>query len=460
MTRRVLRPEVCNGASVPTTTKPIACKTHILTLYPITPAAPNPPPDYAINSSLPGAQTDMNDTSTIYAWEGINRKGRRVTGQTAGDSLALIKAQLRQQGICPERVRKRPRSRSAFTPRILPADIALFTRQLATLLKAGIPLLQAFDIISEGFENQQVRELVKALKQQIASGNNLAAALRLHPRYFDDLYCNLVAAGEQAGALETLLERVAIHLEKSQQLKARIKKAMTYPVAVLVVATLVSTVLLIHVVPQFQHLFAGVDSQLPGFTLGIIALSEFLQQAWWILVLSLAVGVGGLRHAYRRYPGFRHWLQASLLKAPLAGKLLQKTAVARYARTLSTTFAAGVPLVQALGSVAGAVGNDPFKQAIERMRHDVSTGMQLNQSMHSCGLFPGMAIQMTAIGEESGTLDRMLEKVANHYESDVDTLVDNLTSLMEPLIMVVLGAIVGALVIAMYLPVFQLGTAF
>lgn len=320
MTRRVLRPEVCNGASVPTTTKPIACKTHILTLYPITPAVPNPPPDYAINSSLPGAQTDMNDTSTIYAWEGINRKGRRVTGQTAGDSLALIKAQLRQQGICPERVCKKPRSRSAFTPRILPADIALFTRQLATLLKAGIPLLQAFDIISEGFENPQVRELVKALKQQIASGNNLAAALRLHPRYFDDLYCNLVAAGEQAGALETLLS--AWHHLKANSSKPG-SKAMTYPVAVLVVATLVSTVLLIHVVPQFQHLFAGVDSQLPGFTLGVIALSEFLQQAWWILVLGLVVGVGGLRHAYRRYPGFRHCLQGHLLKAPLAGKLLQ-----------------------------------------------------------------------------------------------------------------------------------------
>ena len=402
----------------------------------------------------------MNDTSTIYAWEGINRKGRRVSGQMAGHNLALIKAQLRQQGICPEHVRKKPPPRGTFAPRILPADIALLTRQLATLLKAGIPLLQAFDIIREGVENRQVSELVKTLKQQIASGNSLADALRQHPRYFDDLYCSLVAAGEQAGALETLLERVAIHLEKSQQLKARIKKAMTYPVVVLVVAALVSTVLLIHVVPQFQNLFAGVNGQLPGFTLGVIALSEFLQQAWWMLALGLGATVWGLRYAYRVYPSFRHWLEAGLLKAPLAGKLLQKSAVARYARTLSTTFSAGVPLVQALSSVAGAVGNGPFRQAIERMRHDVSTGMQLNQSMHNSGLFPGMAIQMTAIGEESGTLDRMLEKVANHYESDVDTLVDNLTSLMEPLIMVVLGGVVGALVVAMYLPVFQLGTAF
>ncbi|WP_213154067.1 type II secretion system F family protein [Pseudomonas carnis] len=402
----------------------------------------------------------MNDTSTIYAWEGINRKGRRVSGQIAGHNLALIKVQLRQQGIRPERVRKKSYGLHIFKTRITPADIALFTRQLATLLKAGIPLLQAFDIISEGVENLQLRELVKALKQHIASGHPLAAALRQYPRYFDELYCNLVAAGEIAGALETLLERVAIHLEKSQRLKTRIKKAMTYPVAVLVIATGVSTVLLIHVVPQFQNLFAGVNGQLPGFTLAVIALSELLQQAWWMLGLGVgAIMVAG-HHAYRTYPGFRHWLAAGLLKVPVAGKLLHKSAVARYARTLSTTFAAGVPLVQALGSVAGAVGNGPFKQAIERMRHDVSAGMQLNQSMHNSGLFPGMAIQMTAIGEESGTLDRMLEKVANHYESDVDTLVDNLTSLMEPLIMVVLGGIVGALVVAMYLPVFQLGTAF
>ncbi|AZF03670.1 type II secretion system F family protein [Pseudomonas sp. R5-89-07] len=402
----------------------------------------------------------MNDTSTIYTWQGINRKGRRVCGQTAGHDPALIKAQLRQRGICPERVRKKPSGRPSLAAPIQPADIALFTRQLATLLRAGIPLLQAFDIISEGIENRQLRELVRGLKQHVAAGNSLAGTLRQFPRYFDDLYCNLIAAGEQAGALETLLERVAIHLEKSQRLKTRIKKAMTYPLAVLVVASLVSAVLLIYVVPQFRHLFAGVGSQLPGFTLGVIALSDFLQRAWWILALGLGAALVGLRHAYRVSPGFRHALEAGLLKAPLAGKLLNKAAVARYARTLSTTFAAGVPLVQALGSVAGAVGNGPFRQAIEHMRHDVSTGMPLNQSMATSGLFPGMAIQMTAIGEESGTLEHMLEKVANHYEADVETLVDNLTSLMEPLIMVVLGSIVGALVIAMYLPVFQLGSAF
>lgn len=402
----------------------------------------------------------MDNASTMYAWEGINRKGRRVSGQTTGHNLALVKAQLRRQGISPEQVRKQSPVLQSLAPSIKSTEITLFTRQLATLLKAGIALLQAFDIIIDGFDNRAVRERVQGLKQAIAAGSSLAEALRKQPRYFDALYCNLVAAGEQAGALETLLERVAIHREKSEHLKARIKKAMTYPIAVLVVASLVTGVLLIHVVPQFQNLFAGVDGTLPGFTLQVIALSEFVQRAWWVLALGVPAAGLGLRHAYRTLPALRLWIDTGLLKAPLAGKLLSKSAVARYARTLSTTFAAGVPLVQALDSVAGAVGSGPFKQAIEQMRHEVSTGMPLNQSMLASGLFPAMAIQMTAIGEESGTLDRMLEKVANHYEADVDNLIDNLTSLMEPLIMVVLGSIVGALVIAMYLPVFQLGSAF
>lgn len=402
----------------------------------------------------------MNNASTIYAWEGINRKGRRVSGQTKAHNPALVKAQLRQQGISPGRVRKHSPMLPSPTHSVKATDITLFTRQLATLLRAGIPLLQAFDIINEGFDNRAVRELVQDLKQHIAAGTSLAEALRKQPRYFDELYCNLVAAGEQAGALETLLDRVAIHREKSEQLNGRIKKAMTYPVAVLVVASLVTGILLVHVVPQFQTLFAGVDGKLPTLTLQVIALSAFVQQAWWMLVLGIAAGIMGLRKAYRSSPRFRYWLDAGLLNAPLAGKLLTKSAVARYARTLSTTFAAGVPLVQALDSVAGAVGNAPFKQAIEHMRHDVSTGMQLNHSMANSGLFPSMAIQMTAIGEESGMLEQMLEKVANHYENDVDDQVDSLTSLMEPLIMVVLGGIVATLVIAMYLPVFQLGSAF
>ena len=402
----------------------------------------------------------MDNASTLYAWEGINRKGRRVSGQTTGHNPALVKAQLRKQGICPGHVRKKSPELSSLAPSITSTDITLFTRQLATLLKAGIPLLQAFDIIAEGFDNRALRERVQGLKQAIEAGTSLAEALRKQPRCFDELYCNLVAAGEQAGALETLLERVAIHREKSEQLKTRIKKAMTYPITVLVVASLVTGVLLVHVVPQFQNLFAGVDGKLPGFTLQVIGLSEFMQKAWWAVALGGLAGGLGLREAYRRLADFRLWLDSCLLKAPVAGKLLSKSAVARFARTLSTTFAAGVPLLQALDSVAGAAGSGPFRRAIEQMRRDVATGMPLNQSMLTSGLFPGMAIQMTAIGEESGTLDRMLEKVANHYEADVDNLVDHLTHLMEPLIMVVLGGIVGALVIAMYLPVFQLGSAF
>lgn len=402
----------------------------------------------------------MNDVSAIYTWEGVNRNGRKVSGETSSHNPALVKALLRQQGINPGRVRKKSAGWPSLAPSVKPVEIALFTRQLATLLKAGIALLQALDIIAEGFENRHMRTLVQSLKQEIAAGSSLSVALQKQPRYFDELYCNLIAAGEQAGALEALLERVATHLEKSEQLKARIKKAMTYPMTVLAVATLVSAILLIHVVPQFQGLFAGVDAQLPGFTLAVISLSEFMQHNGWILILAAGTGFAGLRKAYRSSTGFRHWLDASLLKAPVAGTLLKKSALARYARTLSTTFAAGVPLVQALDSVAGATGNGLFKQAINRMRHDVSTGTQLNESMAVSGLFPGMAIQMTAIGEESGTLDTMLEKVASHYEADVDDLVDNLTSLMEPLIMVVLGGIVGALVLAMYLPIFQLGTAF
>ncbi len=402
----------------------------------------------------------MDNATTLYAWEGINRKGQRVSGQARGSNPGLIKTQLRQQGIYAEQVLKKPPLLPSLTRPASAADITLLTRQLATLLEAGIPLLQALDIIGAGFDSAATQALVKTLKQEIAAGCSLADALRKQPRCFDELYCSLVAAGEQAGKLETLLERIALHREKSAQLITRIKKAMTYPLAVLVVASLVTSLLLIHVVPQFQTLFDGVNGKLPGFTLRVIALSAFMQQAWWMLALVLAAVTLGVRHAYRTLPRFRFWLDAGLLKTPLAGKLLTKSAVARYARTLSTTFAAGVPLVQALDSVAGATGSGPFKQAIEHMRRDVSTGMQLNQSMASSGLFPGMAIQMTAIGEESGTLERMLEKVASHYEAQVDDLVDNLTGLMEPVMMVVLGSVVGALVVAMYLPVFQLGSAF
>ncbi|HCV78646.1 type II secretion system F family protein [Pseudomonas oryzihabitans] len=393
-----------------------------------------------------------------FTWEGTDRKGTKVKGEMTGLNPALIKAQLRKQGINPTRVRKKSVSLFGKGKKIKPLDIALFTRQLATMMSAGVPLLQAFDIIGEGFDNPNMRKLVDDIKQDVAAGNSLANSLRKQPQYFDDLYCNLVDAGEQSGALETLLDRVATYKEKTEALKKKIKKAMTYPAAVIVVAIIVSAILLIKVVPQFQSVFEGFGAQLPAFTLMVIAISEVLQE-WWLLVLGgLFVLAFILRHFYKKSEKFRDATDRGLLKIPLIGSILYKSAIARYARTLATTFAAGVPLVDALDSVAGATGNVVFRNAVEKIKGDVSTGMQLNFSMRTTGVFSSMAIQMTAIGEESGSLDEMLSKVATFYEDEVDNMVDNLTTLMEPMIMAVLGVLVGGLIIAMYLPIFQLGS--
>lgn len=396
---------------------------------------------------------------SVYAWEGTDRKGTKMTGELSGQNPALIKAQLRKQGINPGKVRKKSTSIFSMGKRIKAQDIALFTRQMATMMKAGVPLLQSFDIIGEGFDNPAMRTLVDEVKQEVAAGNSFAASLRKKPQYFDELYCNLVDAGEQAGALDTLLERVATYKEKSESLKAKIKKAMTYPLAVVFVAIIVTGILLVKVVPQFESVFKGFGAELPAFTVMVIGLSEFMQDWWWAMLGVLIALIFGVRHAFKTSQGFRDRMDTWLLKLPLIGTLMYKSAVARYARTLSTTFAAGVPLVEALDSVAGATGNIVFKRAVLRIKQDVSTGMQLNFSMRASGIFPNMAIQMTAIGEESGALDDMLDKVAGFYEDEVDNMVDNLTSLMEPFIMVVLGVIVGGLVVAMYLPIFQLGTA-
>lgn len=393
-----------------------------------------------------------------FTWEGTDRKGTKVKGEMTGLNPALIKAQLRKQGINPTRVRKKSMSLFGKGKKIKPLDIALFTRQLATMMSAGVPLLQAFDIIGEGFDNPNMRKMVDDIKQDVAAGNSLANSLRKQPQYFDDLYCNLVDAGEQSGALETLLDRVATYKEKTEALKKKIKKAMTYPAAVIVVAVIVSAILLIKVVPQFQSVFEGFGAQLPAFTLMVIAISEVLQE-WWLLVLGgLFVLAFVLRHFYKKSEKFRDATDRGLLKIPLIGSILYKSAIARYARTLATTFAAGVPLVDALDSVAGATGNVVFRNAVEKIKGDVSTGMQLNFSMRTTGVFSSMAIQMTAIGEESGSLDEMLSKVATFYEDEVDNMVDNLTTLMEPMIMAVLGVLVGGLIIAMYLPIFQLGS--
>ncbi len=322
-----------------------------------------------------------------------------------------------------------------------------------------MPLLQAFDIIAEGFVNPRMRCLLEELKQDVMAGSSLTTALRKKPQYFDELYCNLIDAGEQAGALDTLLERVASYREKREQLKARMRKAMTYPLAVLLVAVIVSAILLLKVVPQFEVMFQGFGAELPALTRSVIGLAEFLRHSGGLLLGGLLAAALGIHQAQRRSPGFRDWLQTRWLHLPVVGPLLRKSAIARYARTLSTTFAAGVPLLDALNSVAGATGNRVFKQAVQVIRQDVCTGMQLHLAMRNSGVFPNLAIQMTAIGEESGALEEMLGNVASYYEGEVETLVDHLNSLLEPLIIGVLGVIVGGLVVAMYLPIFQLGTA-
>jgi type IV pilus assembly protein PilC len=393
----------------------------------------------------------------IYSWEGIDKKGAKTSGELTGHNPALIKAQLRKQGINPLKVRKKSVSFFGKGKKIKPLDIAFFSRQMATMMKAGVPLLQSFDIISEGSANPNMRKLVDDIKQEVAAGHSLATALRQKPQYFDELYCNLVDAGEQAGALESLLDRVATYKEKTESLKAKIKKAMTYPMAVVIVAFIVTGILLIKVVPQFQSVFAGFGADLPAFTQMVIDLSEFVQSYWYIVLIALVLIIVGIRHAHKTSEKFRNGTDRTLLKIPVVGPLLYKSAVARYARTLATTFAAGVPLVEALDSVAGATGNIIFRNAVNKVKQDVSTGMQLNFSMRSTGVFPMLAVQMTAIGEESGALDSMLDKVATYYEEEVDNMVDSLTSLMEPFIMAVLGVIVGGLVLAMYLPIFKLG---
>ncbi|MDR7023438.1 MAG: type II secretion system F family protein [Pseudomonadales bacterium] len=395
---------------------------------------------------------------STFQWEGKDKKGNTLKGEVNSTSAALVKSQLRAQGIAANKVKKKPKSLfGGAGKKITPLDIALFTRQMATMMGAGVPLLQSFDIIGEGFENPNMRTLIGNVKQEVSGGNSLANSLRKFPDHFDDLYCNLVDAGEQSGALEMLLDRVATYKEKTEALKAKIKKAMTYPVAVIIVAVIVTAILLIKVVPTFQGVFAGFGAELPAFTMMVINMSEFLQ-AWWFLILGAFFGVAfALKTAHRKSEKFRDATDKLKLKLPIIGSILFKATVARFGRTLATTFSAGVPLVEALDSVAGATGNVVFRTAVNRIKQDVSSGMQLNFAMRNTGIFPAMAVQMAAIGEESGSLDAMLDKVATYYEAEVDNAVDNLTTLLEPLIMAVLGILVGGLIIAMYLPIFSLG---
>jgi len=392
-----------------------------------------------------------------FKWEGKDRKGTKITGEIQGSNAALIKNQLRKQGILVTKINKKSTLFGKRAKKIKPLDIAFFTRQLATMLESGVPIIQAFEIIAEGSENPNMAKLVNEVKVDVAAGNTLADSLRQHPQYFDDLFCNLVESGEQSGRLESLLDRIATYKEKTEALKAKIKKAMTYPVSVVVVAIIVTAIMLLKVVPSFQEVFANFGAELPGFTLFVIGLSEWLQAWWFVVLIAFLVGGYAYGKAHVKSKKLRDAEDRALLKAPVVGDIIYQAAVARFARTLSTTFAAGVPLVEALDSVAGASGNVVFYNAVMKIKEDVSAGSQLNFSMRTTNVFPSLAVQMAGIGEESGNLDGMLEKVADYYEAEVDNKVDNLTTLLEPMIMVVLGVLVGGLIIAMYLPIFQLG---
>lgn len=396
--------------------------------------------------------------SDIYTWQGTDRQGRPAQGEVVGPNQAVVKAQLRKQGIVAKTVKRKPKPLFNSKKAIKPADIAIFARQLATMMKAGVPLVQSFDIVAEGLENPSMRDLVIEIKNDVASGTSLAASLSKHPKYFDDLFCSLVGSGEQAGTLETMLDRVATYKEKTESLKKKIKKAMTYPAAVVVVAVVVTGILLVKVVPQFAETFSSFGAGLPAFTLFVLKLSEFTQ-AWWFVILgAIIAAVAGFIEGRKRSHAFAEATDRMFLKIPVVGDILYQSVVARFARTLATTFAAGVPLVDALDSVAGAAGSIPFHDAIKRIREDVMAGQQLNVSIKATNMFPTMLTQMVAIGEESGALDDMLAKVATHFEESVDAMVDGLTALLEPLIMAVLGVLVGGLMIAMYLPIFMLGS--
>lgn len=392
-----------------------------------------------------------------FLWEGTDRKGKKVKGKSMAANEAAVRADLRRQGVVPKRIRKQSKGLFAGGGTITSADISIFSRQLATMLGAGIPLVQAFDIVGAGHENAAMQKLIAAIKADVEGGSSLAESIAKHPLYFDDLFVSLVEAGEQAGALETLLDKIATYKEKTEAIKKKIKKALTYPAAVLVVALVVTTILLIFVIPAFEDLFQGFGADLPTFTRMVIDLSKFVRAQGFLIATMIGGSVAAFLYFKKRSRAMRHFLDRMMLKAPVIGPILEKAAVSRYARTLSTMFAAGVPLVEALESVAGATGNIVYEIAVLQIRDEVATGQRLQVAMENTNRFPNMVIQMIAVGEESGSLDEMTAKVADFYEEDVDNAVDNLSSLLEPLIMSILGVLVGGLVVAMYLPIFKLG---
>lgn len=397
--------------------------------------------------------------SSTFSWEGTNKRGERTKGEMAGMNIAMVKAELRKQGITPIKVNKK--ATSFFTERkkkITQGDITIFARQLATMLSSGIALVQSFDIIAKGVSNPSMQELIYKIKADVEAGGTLNEAFSKHPLYFNFLFCNLVEAGEKSGALETMLDRLATYKEKVESVKNKIKKALMYPIAVVLIAFLVTAALLIFVVPQFESLFSGFGADLPAPTRFVVTLSEYFQSYWYIIFGSIGLAIYAFLQGLQRSKKFAENFDRALLKFPVVGGILEKAAIARFSRTLSITFAAGLPLVDALKSVAGATGNIVFQQATDKIRDNVSTGQQMQVSMRMTGVFPDMVVQMVAIGEEAGSLEAMLAKVADFYEEEVDDAVDGLSSLMEPLIMAFLGVIVGGLVVAMYLPIFKLGS--
>lgn len=399
---------------------------------------------------------------TSFTWEGVDRNGRKLTGNSQAQNATKLRANLRQQGIAAQKVRRKSTllslGQGPRKKKITAGDVAILTRQLSTMLNSGVPLVQSFDIIGRGHENPSMQRLVLGIKDDIEAGISLSEALRKHPMYFDDLVCNLVAAGEHAGVLDTLLDKIATYKEKTESIKKKIKKALFYPTAVLIVAFIVTAILLIFVVPQFEELFRGFGADLPAFTLLVIHLSDAFQRYWWLILGGLSAAAMAFVQAHKRSQKIAYGVDRVSLRIPIIGAILRKAALARFARTLSTMFAAGVPLVDALESVAGATGNRVYGRAVLAMREEVASGQQLQWAAGRTGLFPHMVVQMIAIGEEAGSLDAMLAKVADFYEEEVDNAIDSLSSLLEPLIMVILGVLVGGLVIAMYLPIFKLGS--
>lgn len=394
----------------------------------------------------------------MYLWEGIDRTGKRVKGEMSGQSDAVVRSVLRRQGINPLKVKKKSKPLlGGSSAKITTKDITVFCRQLATMMSSGVPLVQSFEIVGRGHANKAMQQLILSIKGDIEAGGSLAESLRKHPLQFNELFVNLVTAGEHAGILESILHKLATYMEKSEALKSKIKGAMFYPVAVLVVAFIITCILLLFVIPQFEELFSGFGADLPGLTRMVIDMSKWMQANWWLLLIVVGSTIFGLIQARKRSIAFAHNLDRLALKLPVVGDILNKSATARFARTLATMFAAGTPLVEAMTSVAGACGNILYYNATMKMRDEIATGTQLQVAMRDAELFPNMVVQMVAIGEESGALDSMLSKVADWYEQEVDDAVDSLTSLLEPMIMAVLGVVIGGLVVAMYLPIFKMG---